>query len=196
MKTRRFVLILAFLSVSSWLTACSKEDPAQVPQAEQVSKVEASVATLTDEQVENIVRRSYQYVALYNVVNKFTMDPDNPARTGWNSCVADTELKDHNLKVIARPNNDTLYISCALDLRKDAVILDMPAFSSKYVSLMTFTYDHYVNVPLTTRSGDFREPGKILFYTARTEGYSGEPVEEVDRISPTSRRSSMKSSIK
>ncbi len=26
---------------------------------------------LSDEQVENIVRRSYPYVALYNVINKF-----------------------------------------------------------------------------------------------------------------------------
>ena len=33
---------------------------------------------LTDAQVENIVRRSYQYVALYNVNNKFAMDPGNP----------------------------------------------------------------------------------------------------------------------
>ncbi|MCP4259704.1 MAG: DUF1254 domain-containing protein [Planctomycetes bacterium] len=110
------------------------------------------------------------------------MDPDNPARTGWNNCVMDTQLKDHNLKVIARPNNDTLYISCAFDLRKDAMILDVPVFSSKYVSLMTFTYDHYVNVPLTSRKGDFQKPEKILFYSARTEGYKGETVEGVSRI--------------
>ncbi|MEE8321054.1 MAG: DUF1214 domain-containing protein [Gammaproteobacteria bacterium] len=143
---------------------------------------QAVVIVLTDEQIENIVRRSYQYVALYNVINKSSMDPNNPAMTGWNNCVVDTELKDHNLKVIARPNNDTLYIGCALDLRKDPVILDIPTLNSKYVSLMTFTYDHYVNVPLTTRKGDFQKPGKVLFYTARTEGYKGEPVAGVDRI--------------
>ncbi len=42
---------------------------------------------LTDEQVENLVRRSYQYVAMYNVNNKFaikqggwnTVDPDRAA---------------------------------------------------------------------------------------------------------------------
>ncbi|UCD70255.1 MAG: DUF1214 domain-containing protein [Betaproteobacteria bacterium] len=101
--------------------------------------------------------------------------------TGWNSCVVDTQLKDHNLKVIARPNNDTLYISCALDLRKDAVILDIPAFSSKYVSLMTFSYDHYVNVPLTTRKGDFGKPERVMFYTARTENYDGEVSDGVSR---------------
>ena len=114
---------------------------------------------LSDEQVEDIVRRSYQYVALYNVVNKSSMDPSNPARTGWNNCVADTELKDHTMKIIARPNNDTLYIGCAMDLRKDPVILDIPAFDSKYVSLMTFTYDHYINVPLPARPPEFRSDG-------------------------------------
>jgi hypothetical protein len=57
----------------------------------------------------------------------------------------------------------------------------MPAFDSDYVSLMVTAYDHYVNVPMTTRNGDFRRPEKLLFYTARTEGYKGEPVKGVDR---------------
>ena len=30
---------------------------------------------LSDEQVENIVRRSYQYVAMFNVIQKFALDP-------------------------------------------------------------------------------------------------------------------------
>ncbi len=137
---------------------------------------------LTDAQVENIVRRSYQYVALYNVINKGAMDPENPTRTGWNHCISDTALKDHTLKLIARPNNDTLYITCMLDLRKDPVILDLPAFESSYVSLMAVSYDHYVNVPMSTRVGDFRKPEQVLFYSARTEGYGGTPVEGVDRI--------------
>jgi hypothetical protein len=111
------------------------------------------------------------------VNNKFALK-----QGGWNTCDADTKPKDHTMREIARPNNDTLYIGCMLDLRKDPVILEMPAFDSKYVSLMVTAYDHYVNVPLTTRSGDFRKPEKILFYTARTEGYKGEPVEGADRI--------------
>ena len=81
------------------------------------------------------------------------------------------------MREIARPNNDTLYVSALLDLRKDAVILEMPAFDSDYVSLMVTGYDHYVNVPMATRLGDFRKPEKMLFYTERTEGYNGEPVE-------------------
>jgi hypothetical protein len=134
--------------------------------------------TLSDQQVENIVRRSYQYVAMYNVNNKFALTPGG----GWNTCVANTRLKDHTMRDIARPNNDTLYIGCMLDLRKDPVILEMPAFDSNYVSLMVTAYDHYVNNPMTTRLGDFRKPEKMLFYTARTEGYKGEPVKGVDRI--------------
>jgi len=132
---------------------------------------------LTDEQLENLVKRSYQYVAMYNVNNKFALK-----HGGWNTCDADTELKDHTMREIARPNNDTLYISCLLDLRKDPVILEMPAFDSDYVSLMVTGYDHYVNVPMSTRLDDFEKPEKMLFYSARTEGYDGEAVEGVDQI--------------
>jgi hypothetical protein len=121
--------------------------------------------------------RSYQYVAMYNVNNKFALK-----QGGWNTVDADTQLKDHTMREIARPNNDTLYISALLDLRKDPVILEMPAFDSDYVSLMVTGYDHYVNVPMATRLGDFKKPEKMLFYTERTEGYDGEPVEGVDRI--------------
>jgi hypothetical protein len=51
---------------------------------------------------------------------------------------------------------------------------------------MVTAYDHYVNVPMTTRLGDFKKPEKMLFYSERTEGYKGEPVEGVDRIFETS----------
>ncbi len=131
---------------------------------------------LSDAQVENLVRRSYQYVALYNVNNKFAMK-----QGGWNTLVADTTLKDHTMREIARPNNDSLYISALLDLRKEPVILEMPAFDSKYVSLMITAYDHYVNVPMGTRMGDFRKPERMLIHSARTQGYEGEPVKGVDR---------------
>jgi len=137
----------------------------------------ASAKELTDDQVDNLVRRSYQYVAMYNVNNKFALK-----QGGWNTCVADTRLKDHTMREIARPNNDTLYLGCMLDLRKDPVILEMPAFDSKYVSLMITGYDHYVNIPMSTRQGDFRKPEKMLIYSARTEGYKGGPVKGVDRI--------------
>jgi hypothetical protein len=133
-------------------------------------------AELTDQEIENIVRRSYQYVAMYNVNNKFALK-----QGGWNTVVADTQLKDHTLRDIARPNNGTLYIACMLDLRKAPVIIDIPAFDSKYVSLMVTGYDHYVNVPMSVTKGDFKKPEKVLFYTARTEGYDGSFVKGVDR---------------
>ena len=60
---------------------------------------------LSDEQVENIVRRSYPYVALYNVNNKFALDTSSPMNTGgWNKTLANTTLADHTLQTIARPN--------------------------------------------------------------------------------------------
>ena len=132
---------------------------------------------LSDAQIEDLVRRSYQYVAMYNVNNKFALK-----QGGWNTLAADTTLKDHTMREIARPNNDTLYISCLLDLRKDPVILEMPAFDSKYVSLMITGYDHYVNIPMSTRQGDFKKPEKMLIYSTRTEGHKGEPVKGVDRV--------------
>jgi hypothetical protein len=142
-----------------------------------VATTTAAAVELSDEDVENIVRRSYQYVAMYNVNNKFAIK-----QGGWNTLAADTKLKDHTMREIARPNNDSLYISALLDLRKDPVILQMPTFDSKYVSLMITGYDHYVNIPMATRLGDFQKPEKMLVHTARTEGYDGEPVQGVDRV--------------
>jgi hypothetical protein len=167
MKTASFAVILGLFVITLQLTSFSQVSTSQV----------------NDEQIKNIILRSYQYVALYNVNNKFAMD--NAQRTGtngWNICVPDTVLKDHNMKSIARPNNDTQYLGCMLDLRAEPVIMDFPAFDSKYVSLMCTAYDHYVNVPMTSRLGDFHKPEKVLFYSARTDGYNGEPVEGVDRI--------------
>ena len=67
---------------------------AQSARAETGNPGQLVAQELTDVQVEDIVRRSYQYVALYNVINKSAMDPETPARTGWNHCIADTGLKD------------------------------------------------------------------------------------------------------
>jgi len=148
-------------------------------------KTEAPTATggLTDAESDNIVRRSYQYVAMYNVINKNAMLYGSMTGTdGWNHCVADTALKDHTYTAIARPNNDTLYAGCMLDLRAEPIIVEYPAFDSTYVSLETSAYDHYVDIPLSTTKGDFGQPTKVLYYTERTQGYSGEPVEGIDVV--------------
>ena len=68
-----------------------------------------------------------------------------------------------------------------LDMRDDAVVIQFPAFDSKFVSLETSAYDHYVDIPLSTTKGDFKKPTTMLFYTERTKGYSGEPVEGIDK---------------
>jgi hypothetical protein len=119
---------------------------------------------------------------MYNVINKAAMMEENPQRTGWNGTFANTTLTDHTAKAIARPNNDTLYVPTVMDLRNDAVVVSYPAFDSKFVCLETSAYDHYCDVPLSTTKGDFKEPTKLLFYTKRTKGYGGEPVDGVDRI--------------
>jgi hypothetical protein len=141
---------------------------------------------LTDAQVEDIVRRAYPFVAIYNVNNKGAFDADNPmAADGVNQFFANTTLADHTLQAIARPNNDTLYVQALIDLTREPVIIEAPAFESKYVSLMVTGYDHYVTIPMSTRLGDFSGPSRILLYSARTPGYSGEAIEGVDKIAET-----------
>ena len=160
-----FVILLALATV---MLGCSTPEDAVVSSG------------LSDEEVENLVERSYQYVAMYNVNNKFALK-----QGGWNTCAADTELKDHTMREIARPNNDTLYISCMLDLRQEPVIIDIPVLGSDYSSLMITAYDHYVNVPMTTRLGDFQKPEKMLVYSANSQGYDGEAVDGIDRTFET-----------
>lgn len=158
--------IAGLLSLGAGLAGCGRDDPGP--------GVASSAPALSDEQIEDLVRRSYPYVAMYNVNNKFAMK-----QGGWNTLVADTALKDHTMKEIARPNNDTLYISGLFDLRTEPMVLEMPAFDSDYVSLMITGYDHYVNIPMTTRVGDFRRPEAMLIYSAHTGNFDRQPVEGI-----------------
>jgi hypothetical protein len=138
---------------------------------------------LSDEQMAELVLRSYPYVAMFNVNNKFALDADNPLSSGgYNRVKANTELADHTVQAIARPNNDTLYVVAMFDVSEEPIVMEMPAFDSTYVSLMITAYDHYVNIPMSTGDGDFDEPSNILFYSERTPGYEGEPVEGVDKV--------------
>ena len=124
-------------------------------------KTAAPTATggLTDAEIDNIVRRSYQYVAMYNVINKNAMLYGSMYDTdGWNLCSADTALKDHNFKGIARPNNDTLYTGCMLDLRAEPVIVEYPAFDSTYSPLPS-TPTLIENAVVLTGTGERIEPG-------------------------------------
>ncbi len=140
-------------------------------------------AKLSDEHVENIVRLSYPYVAMYNVNHKVALGANAPISTGgWNKSIALTALADHTLQAIARPNNDTLYLPAMIDVRQEPIILEYPSFDSKYVSLLAASYDHYVSIPMSTTKGDFDKPSRLLFYSQRTRGYRGDPVSGVDRV--------------
>ncbi len=108
-------------------------------------------ADLSKAEMENLVRRSEQYVALFNTLNNFAVNPKNPfAAGGWNKTHYPQGLMDASVRAIPRPNNDTLYVMSMLDLRKDAVVIHYPAFSSRFVSLETGSLDLYVNIPLAT----------------------------------------------
>jgi len=171
MKNRISLASFILLSFVIAFSGCAKSQPPVASDA------------LTDDQIENLVRLSYQYVAMYNVINKNAMLYGSKTNTnGWNQCIADTALKDHDFKAIARPNNDTLYTGCMLDLRAEPVIVQYPAFDSMYVSLETSAYDHFVDIPLSTSRGDFDRPTRVLYYSAHTKGYSGEPVEGIDVV--------------
>ena len=175
MKTEyRYLQSLFVIALSLYaLLACSSKG----------DKNSENRSDLSDAEVEDIVRRSYQYVAMYNVINNFAMMKANPLNTGgWNKTKFPTKLADHTVRAIARPNNDTFYILSLLDLRDDAIIINYPAFDSKYVSLETSAYDHYVDVPLATSKGDFKKPTTILYYTEHTKGYQGEAIERVDKV--------------
>lgn len=138
---------------------------------------------LSETQMEELVLRTYQYVAMFNVNNKFALDSGNPLNSGgYNRVKANTTLVDHTMQAIARPNNDTLYVVAMVDVTEEPIVMKLPAFDSKYVSLMVTAYDHYVNIPMSTGKGDFREPANILFYSRRTPGYDGGPVDGVDEV--------------
>jgi len=170
--------ILSTLLLALFMASCNQTTSKQAS----VETDENGVAALSDEQIEEIVRRSYQYVAMYNVNQKLGLADEGLATGGYNKGLQNTDLLDHTAQFIARPNNDVLYQLAMLDLRKDAVVFEFPGFESKYVSLMTSGYDHYVQIPLSTVEGDFQEPTTILFYTERTEGYNGEAIEGIDEV--------------
>jgi hypothetical protein len=166
---RGCTIALALLPVV--LTGCSATPRGEAPRE------------IRGAELKNLVERSYAYVALYNTLMGFALNDKNPFSThGWNKTFKPTAGMDHTVRVIAAPNNDTLYVISALDLRAEPVVVSYPAFESNYVSLETSAFDHYCDVPLATNKGDFKKPTNILFYTRRSGGYSGQPVAGVDVI--------------
>ena len=174
---KNFTLCLISVLAFSFLISCN---PA-TNQKNTLSTDDNSFVILSDAETENLVKRSYQYVAMYNVNNKFALADKGMSTQGYNKGLKNTQLLDHTVKAIARPNNDVMYQMAMLDLRKDAAVFEFPAMGSKYVSLMATGYDHYVNVPLSTTNGNFQKPITVLFYSQRTENYNGVPIEGIDK---------------
>ncbi len=172
------LVLLAFLSTLLFNGACTDKKSNSVL----VQTDENGYAILSDPEIEDIVKRSYQYVAMYNVNQKMALAEAGLTTHGYNKGMRNTNLLDHTARFIARPNNDVMYQLAMLDLTQDAIILEMPAVDSKYVSMMATGYDHYVNIPMSTGAGDFQKPTKILFYTKRTKGYDGAAIEGIDKI--------------
>jgi len=166
-------LLLITLGFIISLTGCSSDRG-------KIKTDENGVAILSDSQIENIVKRSYQYVAMYNVNQKMAFAEKGFTTGGYNKGLKNVNLLDHTAKFISRPNNDVLYQLAMLDLRKEPVVFVLPSIDSKYVSMMVTGYDHYVNIPMSTVEGDFHEPKTILFYTKRTENYNGEKIDGID----------------
>ena len=172
------MFMMSLLLASSAFATESKLTPTDNPSEVKTDK--NGFAILSDSEIENIVKRSYQYVAMYNVNQKMALMEEGMTTRGYNKGLINTKLLDHTSRFIARPNNDVLYQLAMLDLRKDAIVFVVPAIESKYVSMMVTGYDHYVNTPMSTTDGDFHKPKTILFYTSRTQGYHGEKIKGID----------------
>ncbi len=49
-------------------------------------------------QIDNLVRRTYPYVAMFNVITKNALIKESPPATGWNETFTTTVLLDHSGK--------------------------------------------------------------------------------------------------
>jgi hypothetical protein len=163
--------MLALICINILSVGCSKNSDSE----------KQEYMDLSDEEIKEIVQRSYQYVAMYNVNQKMALAEEGVTTKGYNKGMRKTELLDHTVQFIARPNNDVLYQLAMLDLRKDAIVFKIPAIDSKFVSMMATGYDHYVNIPASTVDGPFDKPQTLLFYTERTELYNGKDIEGIDK---------------
>ena len=78
---RKFTLLLVSIMTMLFTVGCEEKQRAAVEpggaQVRDIAGQEGKSATveLSDEQAENIVRRSYQYVAMFNVIQKHVFDP-------------------------------------------------------------------------------------------------------------------------
>lgn len=62
-------------------------------------------------------------------------EPTNPVRVPINQYQHGKRLLDHRARVVTAPNNDTIYSSARLDLRKGPVVITVPRIEQRYYSL-------------------------------------------------------------
>jgi hypothetical protein len=92
--------ITLFLASLLTLSGCGQsQDDQTVGSAVSDQPSTTEMVEFTAAKIEKLVRHSYQYVAMYNVNNKFAI-----VNGGWNFWVADTALKDHGYKSRQRSN--------------------------------------------------------------------------------------------
>ena len=89
MKTANRTLLMpsALLLLVAATVSCDRgsapDTPPDAPAA--APDVTPAKSALTSAEMENLVRRSYQYVALFNTLNNFAVSAKNPfAGGGWN----------------------------------------------------------------------------------------------------------------
>ncbi len=85
MKTANWTLLMAtaLLLLLATTVSCDRGSAPDTPTA--APDVTTAKPALTSAEMENLVRRSYQYVALFNTLNDFAVNAKNPfASGGWN----------------------------------------------------------------------------------------------------------------
>ena len=120
-------ILFAFVYTLILLWGCTN----QSDNSTKVKTDKNGYAILSDQEIEDIVKRSYQYVAMYNVNQKMALAEAGLTTHGYNKGMRNTNLLDHTARFIARPNNDVMYQLAMLDLTQDAIVLEMPAVESK-----------------------------------------------------------------
>ncbi len=138
----------------------------------------------SDESLKELVTYTYPYVAGYNAISNLTRVPVSgyEPTAGWNKLDKKTEIADHRMTAVPRPNNDTLYLIATLDVREEPVIITYPKFDSNFIALEVSSFDHSISVPLATKNGDFKNETSVLFYSDLTKNYADFDEENYDAV--------------
>ncbi len=135
----------------------------------------------SDEQIENLVRKTYRYVSTYIYMNDLVNGTGISTR-GWNKLYKPKKIRDEREKIWQYPNDDALYLVASLDLRNHPVVISLPALSADYASMRIFSFDSSIQVPLSTRYSNFNKDETILFYSQRTKEMPQDDMPFIDHF--------------